>query len=214
MAPTVIAFQADESTVIAALRAAGYMPTVTDGAGNPKLVRPPGATPQDPSDAAILAGERAVERFRVDDEIASPPPPRNGDAGEALSGRGSGHGYDSHSDGPEDADTNGADPLLELSEALLANAGVLDRHRLTETETVVETYGVGIDLVQQRQLAYAIDQQLPVKITYRSASGGITTRVISDIEMINGLLYAWCHLRDDDRVFSIDRIQDVAPVGG
>jgi predicted DNA-binding transcriptional regulator YafY len=66
--------------------------------------------------------------------------------------------------------------------------------------------------VQQRQLAFAIDQQLPVKITYQSASGGTTTRVISDIEMINGLLYAWCHLRNDDRVFSLDRIQAVAPV--
>ena len=66
--------------------------------------------------------------------------------------------------------------------------------------------------MEQRQLAFAIDQQVPVKITYRSASGGITTRVISEIEMVNGLLYAWCHLRDDDRVFSIDRIQAVAPV--
>ena len=49
-------------------------------------------------------------------------------------------------------------------------------------------------------------------ITYRSSTGGITTRMISDIEMVNGLMYAWCHLRDDDRVFSIDRIQAVAPV--
>ena len=55
---------------------------------------------------------------------------------------------------------------------------------------------------------------MPVSITYRSATGGTTTRTISDIELVNGLLYAWCHLRDDDRVFAIDRVQAVSPVRG
>jgi len=103
-------------------------------------------------------------------------------------------------------------PIRELAEALLSTVGRSDRGELTATEAAVEAFGVRIDPVQQRQLAFAIDQQVPVKITYQSASGGVTTRVISDIELVNGLLYAWCHLRDDDRVFSIDRIQSVVPV--
>ena len=51
-----------------------------------------------------------------------------------------------------------------------------------------------------------------MSITYQSATGGTTTRTISDIELVNGLMYAWCHLRDDERVFSVDRVQAVVPV--
>ena len=66
--------------------------------------------------------------------------------------------------------------------------------------------------MERRQLAFAIDHQVPVSITYQAASGGTTTRTISDIELINGMMYAWCHLRDDERVFSVDRVQAVVPV--
>jgi len=51
-----------------------------------------------------------------------------------------------------------------------------------------------------------------VTITYTSSTGGTTTRTISDIEMVNGLMYAWCHLREDERVFAVDRVQAVQPV--
>ena len=68
--------------------------------------------------------------------------------------------------------------------------------------------------VEQRQLAFAIDNQAPVRITYRSSTGGVTTRTISDIELVAGLMYAWCHLRDDERVFALDRVQAVLPASG
>jgi hypothetical protein len=211
LAPTVIAFQSDQTTVVAALRAAGYMPTATDGAGKPKLVRPPAAATEDAADSRIVAGERAAERLEIAGPVAPLHVPRAVNAAGGLS----------YTDQPTDgaagpdapADTvDEANPLRELAEALLSGVGQVRGRELTETEAAVEAFGVRIDPVQQRQLAFAIDQQLPVKITYQSASGGTTTRVISDIEMINGLLYAWCHLRNDDRVFSLDRIQAVAPV--
>ncbi len=66
--------------------------------------------------------------------------------------------------------------------------------------------------MEQRQLAYAMEHQLPVRITYQSSTGGVTTRTISDIELVAGLMYAWCHLRDDERVFAVDRVQAVLPV--
>ena len=74
------------------------------------------------------------------------------------------------------------------------------------------TFGTQLDAVEHRQLAFAIEHQLPVRITYQSASGGVTTRTISDIELVGGLMYAWCHLRDDERAFAVDRVRAVLPV--
>ena len=79
-------------------------------------------------------------------------------------------------------------------------------------EEAIDAFGEHLDIVERRQLAYAIENQIPVTITYTSSTGGTTTRTISDIEMVNGLMYAWCHLRDDERMFSIDRVQAVRPV--
>ena len=89
--------------------------------------------------------------------------------------------------------------------------GTADREP-TEVEAVIDAFGPQLDPIERRQLAFAVEQQLPVTITYQSSTGGVTTRMISDIEMVNGLMYAWCHLREDDRVFAIDRVKAVTPV--
>lgn len=68
--------------------------------------------------------------------------------------------------------------------------------------------------MERRQLAYAIENGLPVVITYRSATGGRTTRMISDLELAGDLINAWCHLRDDQRVFNLTRISSVDPAKG
>ena len=105
--------------------------------------------------------------------------------------------------------------LADLAEALLSTAAnrELDTDREpTQAEALIEAFGPQLAPVERRQLAFAVENQVPVSITYRSATGGTTTRTISDIELVNGLLYAWCHLRDDDRVFAIDRVQAVSPV--
>jgi predicted DNA-binding transcriptional regulator YafY len=114
-----------------------------------------------------------------------------------------------------DFDDGNPTAFLDLAEAMLSTGadGDRDPHREpTQTEAVIEAFGPQLAPVERRQLAFAVDNQLPVSITYRSATGGTTTRKISDLELVNGLLYAWCHLRDDDRVFAIDRVQAVAPV--
>lgn len=87
------------------------------------------------------------------------------------------------------------------------------RHR-SESAELVDIFGVQLGVVERRQLAHAIDHRLPVTITYRSQSGGITSRTISRTELVNGQLLAWCHLRDDERMFFIDRVQSVSPVRG
>ena len=113
----------------------------------------------------------------------------------------------------EDDETPAA--LVDLAAAVLSAAADGDgdpNREPTQAEALIEAFGPQLAPVERRQLAYAVDNQVPVSITYRSATGGTTTRTISDIELVNGLLYAWCHLRDDDRVFAIDRVQAVSPV--
>ena len=118
---------------------------------------------------------------------------------------------DSRSSRPPGADRT--DGLRELAEAILSTASPAGgRGEPSEIESVIEAFGVNLDQVEQRQLAFAIDNQAPVRITYRSSTGGVTTRTISDIELVGGLMYAWCHLRDDERVFAVDRVQAVLAV--
>jgi len=62
-----------------------------------------------------------------------------------------------------------------------------------------------------RQLAHAIDHGQPTVIDYAATTGGRTIREISDIQLIGASLYARCALRQDDRVFTVSRIQSVSP---
>ncbi|SDY38398.1 Helicase conserved C-terminal domain-containing protein [Modestobacter sp. DSM 44400] len=88
-------------------------------------------------------------------------------------------------------------PPPPVSDVALALAGVAPR--LTGSE---------ID-----QLAHAIETDAPVRIQYESPSGAVTSRVITDVELSGPMLYAWCKLRQDERVFTLARIRSVSAVG-
>ncbi|MET0235567.1 MAG: helicase-associated domain-containing protein [Kibdelosporangium sp.] len=60
-------------------------------------------------------------------------------------------------------------------------------------------------------LGDAIETGGPVRIQYQSASGGVTSRVIREAGFDGVLVTAWCMLRDDERVFSVNRILAVDP---
>jgi predicted DNA-binding transcriptional regulator YafY len=64
---------------------------------------------------------------------------------------------------------------------------------------------------EQRLLINAIEAGSPVRIDYTTAGGTPSTRVIEPVQLDRHLLTAWCHLRDEDRVFALDRIDAVAP---
>jgi hypothetical protein len=180
IAPTVIAFAGAADAVLAALRAAGYMPLLTDERGVVQLGRaradfeaPPGGD----SDLPPLV----VDRLR---DLGSDPSDRIGDRSP-----------------------------LDLAAELLAGATARRRdEEVSDVEAMIDAFGQHLDVVERRQLAFAADHHVPVTITYTSSTGGTTTRTISDIEMVNGLMYAWCHLREDERVFSVDRVRAVRPV--
>jgi hypothetical protein len=65
---------------------------------------------------------------------------------------------------------------------------------------------------ERRLLAHAIETADPVLIGYTNAQGNHSTRVIDSAELDGHLLVAWCHLRDDERAFALNRIDSVAPV--
>jgi hypothetical protein len=183
IAPTVITFAGAADAVLVALRAAGYLPMLADESGVVQLGRS-GLTGSVESPGRPDAAEPAVNRLRY----LAP---------------GSVAGIDARS-----SRELAAELLLRSSSAGRASGDA----ELSQVEEAIDAFGQHLDIVERRQLAYAIENQIPVTITYTSSTGGTTTRTISDIEMVNGLMYAWCHLRDDERMFAVDRVQAVRPV--
>ncbi|MDJ1130830.1 helicase C-terminal domain-containing protein [Streptomyces iconiensis] len=81
----------------------------------------------------------------------------------------------------------------------------------TDTEEIVDGCAAGLSLADSRQLAHAIDHEEAVTIEYTAASGNTTVRTLTQLELDPPYLYAWCHLRDDERVFALSRIHGVMP---
>lgn len=198
LAPTVLSFQADPDTVLTALRQAGYLPVPADDRGIVDLRR-----------AGHSSGSGVAQPGR---ENEAPVRERLRDLGSGVREDSVGH--------KNPALVELATSLLSLGGAAVPNiadvaagpgAGDAGTDPMA-TEQLIEVFGSQLDRLQRRQLVYAIDHQVPVEIIYRSASGGVTTRVISDIELDLNQLRAWCHLRDDERVFAVERIIEVVPV--
>ncbi|MEN8653405.1 helicase C-terminal domain-containing protein [Streptomyces sp. 21So2-11] len=81
----------------------------------------------------------------------------------------------------------------------------------TDTEEILDHYAKDLSLTDRRQLAHAIHEQEPLTIEYVAQSGSHTIRTVSELEFDPPYLYAYCHLREDDRVFTLSRIQAVMP---
>ncbi|MER5211283.1 helicase C-terminal domain-containing protein [Streptomyces sp. NPDC002838] len=81
----------------------------------------------------------------------------------------------------------------------------------SDTEEIVAGHARLLSLADVRQLAHAINEGRPVTIEYVAASGSRTVRTLSELDLDPPHLYAWCHLRDDERVFTLSRIQGVMP---
>ena len=60
-------------------------------------------------------------------------------------------------------------------------------------------------------LAHALDHEEPVHITYRVNSGAVTDRAITPKRLMHRWLVSWCHLRNDDREFTVSSILAVRP---
>ena len=70
----------------------------------------------------------------------------------------------------------------------------------------------GLNTAEIRQLAHAIDESLPIRIEYQAATGGYSSRVVSDLQIEPPFLVGWCHLRNAERMFTLARIQSATAV--
>ena len=60
-------------------------------------------------------------------------------------------------------------------------------------------------------LAHAVDHCRPVHITYVVPSGAVTERTITPKSLRDRWIDSWCHLRNDEREFTVASILAVRP---
>lgn len=69
-----------------------------------------------------------------------------------------------------------------------------------------------LNAAETRLLAHAVDHGTPVYIDYVNAQGNPSSRVIEAATLAGDMLHGWCRLREDERMFTLRRIQHVSPV--
>lgn len=80
-----------------------------------------------------------------------------------------------------------------------------------DTEDLLADDAAHLDPTEIRRLARAIQADRTVTIEYLAPSGNRTVRTLSELEFDPPYLHAWCHLREDQRIFTLARIQAVLP---
>jgi Helicase conserved C-terminal domain len=195
IAPTVLGSAATAPQTLAALRAAGYAPVAesADGAVEVERAKPRRAVRPRPARGPGRQRGQAAEPEPVDPKLlaerllAAPmPKPRRRlpePVQEELFGT------------PElsdDAFESASQPALDVDTVLAEVAGHLAPG-------------------ERRLLAHALATGEPVTIGYTNSAGNHTIRVIDSAELDGAHLIAWCQLRDDERMFSLHRIDSIAP---
>jgi hypothetical protein len=183
LAPTVLISRSPIDTTLAALRDAGYAPV-----------------------AETADGTVRIERTRPQRAPAPLPAQRGGAA------RGSGRSVAAGVAGtPARVDPNVLAarllkaPVSPPEPAPPAGGAAF----ATDTEEIVAGWAKRLPYSDVRQLAHAIDTGEPVTVEYVAASGSRTVRTLSRLVLDPPYLEAWCHLRDDERVFTLSRLESV-----
>ena len=105
-----------------------------------------------------------------------------------------------------------ADPLQLARRLLTQGAAATPEPARTLTEAAVADWATGLDTAQVHQLAHAVDARRPIRIQYQAASGGFSTRVVSELTLEPPFLVGWCHLREAERMFTLSRILSATAV--
>lgn len=219
IAPTVLLAEAPAADVVPALRAAGYLPLELDVAGERvvglRARQSPGAAaaglvtgPHDPGSDELgsdgtsfdeLSDEDASEALR--EWMAEFSTERMHAAG--LAGLA----------GSVDAATSGElmESVAQVAARLAEGVRPALADRSSAIEHQIQLAAPRLSGDEVRQLAHAVEHAEPVKLVYRSTSGGLTVRVVSALRLEPGHLVGWCHLRQDERTFALTSIQSVTP---
>ncbi|MEV7776006.1 helicase C-terminal domain-containing protein [Kitasatospora sp. NPDC086791] len=184
LAPTVLISRSPADKTLAALRSAGYAPVAEKPDGTVRIERAPRPRSASPVPPPALPGGRSRPQ-RTDARIGAP---RTAVDLSALATRLRGAPADLPEPDPES-----------------------NRPYDTDTEEIIAAYARNLSFTDVRQLAHAVNDGRAITIEYLAASGNATVRTLSELELDAPHLYAWCHLRDDERVFTISRIHGVMP---
>jgi hypothetical protein len=105
-----------------------------------------------------------------------------------------------------------ADPA-ELARTLLERPDTAASQPRSESLTMKRLVAghTGLAPSELRVLTHAIDHGEAVHIDYVDQNGSRTSRVISDISLLGSVIEAWCHLRQAERMFSLNGIESVSP---
>lgn len=153
---------------------------------------------------------RAAGYLPVPDEPAAAPAPAPAPAG----GDGVGELVREHGSVHRVDDAAQAGDVQPVSAGALAHA-LLDGHAPApaagDTERWVRQGAPSMPPAHARLLADAVDDGTAVHITYVSTAGRTTERTISGLELFGAEVTAFCHLRRDERNFSLRGIRMVRP---
>ncbi|WP_137994421.1 helicase-associated domain-containing protein [Streptomyces vilmorinianum] len=185
LAPTVLISRSPLDATLAALRAEGYAPVAETDEGTVRIEK------TRPRRAAACVPAPRGSRARGGGRTAAPSMAKGSAAFDpsALATR----LLAAPATAPEPAPFEGGVPFA------------------TDTEEIVAGWAKRLPYTDVRQLAHAIDAAHAIAVEYVAASGNRTVRTLSRLELDPPYLEAWCHLREDERVFTLSRIHGVMP---
>ncbi|MFE7804162.1 helicase C-terminal domain-containing protein [Streptomyces sp. NPDC057430] len=185
LAPTVLISRSPLDATLAALRAEGYAPVAETDEGTVRIEK------TRPRRAAAAVPAPRGSRSRGGGRTAAPSMAKRSAAFDpsALATR----LLAAPATAPEPAPFEGGVPFA------------------TDTEEIVAGWTKRLPYTDVRQLAHAIDAGQAITVEYVAASGNRTVRTLSRLELDPPHLEAWCHLREDERVFTLSRIHGVMP---
>ncbi|MEJ2862431.1 helicase-associated domain-containing protein [Actinomycetospora flava] len=101
------------------------------------------------------------------------------------------------------------DPAALAGRLIAAGLG----HDLVDSPTaaLLGSLNPRLDPAELDLLADAVDHGRDVHITYSDRNGTISRRVVTPDQVLHRWLIAWCHLRHDEREFTVENILEVAP---
>ncbi|MFF5968538.1 helicase C-terminal domain-containing protein [Streptomyces collinus] len=183
LAPTVLISRSPLDTTLAMLRAEGYAPVAETAEGTVRIEKTRPRRAAAPVPAPRGTGARGSDRITATGVAKAPAPvDPNILAAQLLK---------APPTRPEPAPFNGGAAFA------------------TDTEEIVAGWAKRLPYSDVRQLAHAIDAGEPITVEYVATSGNRTVRTLSRLMLDPPYLEAWCHLRDDERVFTLSRIHSV-----
>jgi hypothetical protein len=193
VAPTVAVSRAVPAETLRRLRAAGFLPVEVD------------------SDGAPLVAIRTVPR--TTETLSTAATPQQEDT--ARGGNNVVQLYSVDPRAPVRRD-RGAESAGDLAARLLSvnpdsNPYPQEVNDIAEVERQITRFNRRLSAAEVHELADAETRRRPVTIRYRSQSGRNSVRMVSRLNLVGDSLFAFCHLRNEERVFRLDRIIEVAP---